>query len=238
MEVRITQRSMWQYLREHRTVSIIAGHLVVVMVFGLVLLSSTLGSTVFGAFAQTPCSSSDQTYVVRSGDTLGAIAGRYSTSWQKLASYNHIANANVIYISEHICIPGRGTGAPVTFNPTTIARGFHNPFAYPQCTFWANQRYYQLHGFYVPWSTNANAWQWVARAYDYHWHVSSTPVAGAIVVLQPWVQGAYSLGHVALAERILANGHVVASNTNWYPTPWSVTYTDITPGPGVSFVYA
>ncbi len=87
-----------------------------------------------------------------------------------------------------------------TLSPTHTSapsNGAYNWFPYPSCTWWADQRYYQLHGTYVPWRTQANAWQWTARAYQYGWHVSSVPSVGAIVNLQPWVQGAYGMGHVA-----------------------------------------
>ncbi|HEV2583133.1 MAG TPA: CHAP domain-containing protein [Ktedonobacteraceae bacterium] len=112
-----------------------------------------------------------------------------------------------------------------------------NVFPYGTCTWWADQRYYQLHGDYVPWHSQANAWQWTARAYDFGWHVSSTPVLGAIINLQPGVDGAYSLGHVAIVEKILGNGHVIASNMAWGANPWVVTYVEFAPGPGVTFLY-
>jgi N-acetylmuramoyl-L-alanine amidase len=116
--------------------------------------------------------------------------------------------------------------------------GMGNSFPYGQCTWWANQRYHQLHGIYVPWTTNANAWQWTARAYDYHWRVSRSPSVGAIVDLQPWVQGAYDLGHVAVVEQILGNGDVIASNMNWGAYYWEVVNVEFTPGPGVTFISA
>lgn len=112
-----------------------------------------------------------------------------------------------------------------------------NVFPYGSCTWWADQRYYQLHGVFVPWHTQANAWQWTARAYQYGWHVSSRPVPGAIVDLQPGVQGAYGLGHVAVVEKILSDGHVIASNMSWGANPWQVTYVEFAPGPGVTFIY-
>ncbi len=93
-----------------------------------------------------------------------------------------------------------------------------------------------MNGIYVPWTTNANALQWQARAYDFHWRVSSTPTVGAIIDLQPWVQGAYSLGHVAVVERVLGNGRVLASTMNWGVYYWEVTYVQFTAGPGVSFI--
>jgi surface antigen len=116
-------------------------------------------------------------------------------------------------------------------------QGSVNVFPYGSCTWWANQRYFQLHGIFVPWRTQSNAWQWTARAYEFGWHVSSVPVVGAIIVLQPGVEGASWAGHVAVVERILSNGHVIASNMNWGAYPWLVTYVEFAPGPGVTFIH-
>jgi surface antigen len=112
-----------------------------------------------------------------------------------------------------------------------------NGFPYGSCTWWANQRYFQLHSIFVPWRTQADAWQWTDRAYQFGWHVSSSPVAGSIIDLQPWVQGAYGLGHVGVVERILSNGHVIASNMSWGANPWQVTDVEFAPGSGVTFIY-
>lgn len=38
-----------------------------------------------------------QTYTVKSGDTLGGIAAKFGTSWQRLQQLNAIPNANLIY---------------------------------------------------------------------------------------------------------------------------------------------
>jgi surface antigen len=120
-------------------------------------------------------------------------------------------------------------------SPTsTPSKGTYNWF--PYCTWWADQRYYQLHGTFVPWRTQANAWQWTARAYQYGWHVSNIPSVGAIVDLQPWVQGAYGLGHVAIVEQVLSDGSVIASNSSWGGNPYAVTYVHFSPGPGVTFI--
>lgn len=43
-------------------------------------------------------------YVIRSGDTLSGIAGKYHTSWQRLASVNGIKNPNLIYVGQKITI--------------------------------------------------------------------------------------------------------------------------------------
>ncbi len=129
--------------------------------------------------------------------------------------------------------PSTGTPTPVPSGPNAGA----NVFPYPSCTWWADQRYHQLHGIFVPWHTQADAWQWTSRAYQYGWHVSRSPVIGAIINLQPGVQGAGGLGHVAVVERILSNGHVIASNMSWGAYPYAVTNVEFTPGPGVTFIW-
>ncbi len=116
------------------------------------------------------------------------------------------------------------------------ASGYGNFFPYGQCTWWANQRYHQLHGLFVPWKTNANAGQWKSRAYQFGWRVSHTPTVGSIIVLQPGVQGAYGLGHVGVVEQVLANGSVIVSQMNWGAHAGWVTETRFQSGPGVTFI--
>jgi surface antigen len=126
--------------------------------------------------------------------------------------------------------------AQTVHSSTAATAGSVNVFPYGQCTWWANQRYFRLHGVFVPWRTQSDAWEWTSRAYQFGWHVSSSPTVGSIIDLQPWVQGAYGLGHVAVVERVLSNGHVIASTMNWGAYPWQVTYVQFTPGPGVTFI--
>ena len=230
--------------RIHLGSPIVRQFIVMVAILGMVLVGSGLGTRVLGAFAKSLCSSGYQVYSVVSGDTLGGIATRYHTIWQRLASYNHIANPNIIYMHQTICIPGR---ARPTHKPVPVKHPIKHPvdppikgtgdyFPYGQCTWWASYRYFQLHGIYVPWKTQADAWEWTARARVFHWHISSTPSRGAIINLQPWVEGAYGLGHVAVVEKVLKNGHVIASNMNWGAYYWEVTDVEFTPGPGISFI--
>lgn len=127
----------------------------------------------------------------------------------------------------------RSSGSSSSSN---AAVGTSDVFPYGQCTWWADERYYQLHGVFVPWVSNANAWQWAARAGQFHWIVSQTPQIGDILVLQPDVQGASNLGHVAVVENVLPNGNVTASSMNWGSQPQNVTYFEFAPGPGVTFV--
>ena len=257
--MRIHQQ-VWKYFQQYSAVSFV-GKLSVPAMLGVLFLCVTLGLNVGSAHAQsqTVCSSGDRTSVVVSGDTLSGIAYRFGTNWGSLASHNHIANPNLIYTNQVICIPGGGTvnsgshastSTPyVPLNtisvPTSSAAsagsasppvGSVNVFPYGQCTWWANQHYFQLHGVFVPWRTQSDAWEWTARAYQFGWHVSSSPTVGSIIDLQPWVQGAYGLGHVAVVEQVLSNGHVIASNMNWGAYPWQVTYVQFTPGPGVTFI--
>lgn len=227
-------------------------------ILALLFLISTLGVNSAGAHAQAAqtsnaCSVSDRTYSVVSGDTLSGIASRYGTRWEMLVSYNHIANPNLIYPSQKVCIPGHGSGssthtgstsAPTRATTVTYVSvvasnapvGKSNPFPYPTCTWWADERYYQLHRVFVPWRTNAMAWQWKDRAHEFGWHVSARPSVGAILDLQPWVQGAYGGGHVAVVERVLGNGHVIASSMSWGSSPYAVTNWEFVPGSGVTFI--
>ena len=50
-------------------------------------------------------SSGKTVYTVKSGDTLSGIAAKYGTTYQKLASYNGIADPNKIYPGQKITIP-------------------------------------------------------------------------------------------------------------------------------------
>ena len=53
-------------------------------------------------------SKGETVYTVKAGDTLSGIAAKYGTTYQKLASYNGIANPNVINVGQKIKIPGKG----------------------------------------------------------------------------------------------------------------------------------
>jgi surface antigen len=116
------------------------------------------------------------------------------------------------------------------------AIGWSNAFPFGECTWWADQRYYQLHRIFVPWRTDAFAANWVNQAHQFGWHISNVPIVGAILVLQPGIQGAYSAGHVGVVERLLGNGAVIASSMNWGVDPRVVTDHTFYPGPGVAFI--
>lgn len=107
-----------------------------------------------------------------------------------------------------------------------------------ECTYWANQHYYALTGYWVAWSGNAD--QWVDGARKAGWHVSQTPHIYSIIVLMPGTQGASrAYGHVAVVEGV--SGNIVhTSNMNWYENGGGfnrVSTVDFTTGPGVYFVW-
>ncbi len=189
--------------------------------------------------ASITCPSGNRGYHVVFGDTLGTIAARSNTTWQALASSNHLSDANLIFPGQTLCLP---TGATQGMKGAPLSGPGSSGNFYPQgqCTFWANARYFQLHQVFVPWTTNADAWQWTARAHDFNWNVDTHPMVGDIIDLQPNVQLASGLGHVGIVERILPNGHVLTSDLNWGATlqqQAQLSYNvEFAPGPGVTFI--
>jgi surface antigen len=123
------------------------------------------------------------------------------------------------------------------YNASLGISSSNNSFPYGQCTWWADERYHQLTGFYVPWT--GNAYQWAYNAPSYGWIVSSTPHIPSIMVFQPGVQYASSTyGHVAIAESINSDGSIRTSNMNVYGYAFgTVAYLTNYAGSGVSFVY-
>lgn len=240
------QNIVSQWIRENIMSSKAAGHVVMMAVL-VAVLGVGVGIKATSASAHGVCASSDTAYTVSLGDTLSAISQRTNNSVQRLASYNKISNPDFILLGQTLCIPGQtASTAPTVAQPavqsiahynvqSSAAVGSYNGFPYGQCTYWADERYHQLHGVYVPWVVNSNAWQWVDRAYQYHWRVSSTPSVGSIMVLAPGVQGSWGYGHVAIVESVQGNT-VTTSNMNWNGSGSSVIYWRFTAGTGVSFI--
>lgn len=96
-------------------------------------------SDVKTATATTPTtpatSTTDEIYVVKSGDTLSGIAKKYGTTYQKLAVYNNISNPNVITVGQKIKIP-KGSSSTTTVKPWTPAVG--DIVVYNKTTHYAN----------------------------------------------------------------------------------------------------
>lgn len=79
-------------------------------------VTAKLGGTVTTPTTTTPTTGSDTVYTVKSGDTLSAIAKKYGTTYQKLASYNGITNPNVIHVGQKIKIPS-GQASSTSWTP-------------------------------------------------------------------------------------------------------------------------
>lgn len=70
------------------------------------------------AKAQSACVS---TYVVQPGDNLFRIGLKFGVAWPTLQAVNNLANANVIYVGQSLCIPAPGvvlTPTPTPIGPT------------------------------------------------------------------------------------------------------------------------
>lgn len=59
------------------------------------------------------------TYVVRPGDTLGALAGRHGTSVRQLAQANGITDPNRLYAGQSLTVPGGAGGSRVATGERT-----------------------------------------------------------------------------------------------------------------------
>lgn len=94
-----------QYLRQHRIVSIITGHILVMTICTLALFGNSLSKSLTSAFAYTSCPAGNQAHTVMDGETLGGIATSHGTTWQALAQHNRIANPHWIYPGQTICLP-------------------------------------------------------------------------------------------------------------------------------------
>lgn len=64
------------------------------------------GKKTLSDYVTSTTTSNDSSYTVKKGDTLSAIATKYGTTYQKLASYNNISNPNLIRVGQVIKIPG------------------------------------------------------------------------------------------------------------------------------------
>ncbi len=109
-----------------------------IVVMAMLSLCAVFGSNVPGvqAKAQTTCSGNDQAYTVVSGDTLSGIASRFGTSWATLASHNGIANPNLIFVNQVVCIPGGGSASvsqpQTTSDPQTTTPSYSSQPQAPQ----------------------------------------------------------------------------------------------------------
>jgi len=69
----------------------------------------------------------EQTYIVKSGDTLGGIAKRYGIPWRDLAMFNDLANPDVIFPGQTIRIPAGYAGGGLVTSPGLYALAEKGP---------------------------------------------------------------------------------------------------------------
>jgi surface antigen len=217
------RHSICQFVSQQWIVRIVAGQVVVFAALALMFLGSSLFTNISSVSAAS-CTGGNTTYV----------------------AHNHVANSNLIYADQHVCGTSKTattTHASVVGNalPThdvagSAVKGTYNNFPYGQCTWWADQRYFQLTGIYVPWIVNSNANVWTQRALQYNWKVSTQPTLHSIMMLTPGVQGAFSDGHVAVVEKLLGGGRFQVSQMNWNGGVGVVSYGDFTAASGVYFI--
>src|SRR5947209_13576548 len=123
VKLHIHQR-VWNYFQQHASARFLTKSSVAVML-GLLVFCTAVVTTTGQAHAMSSCASRDVVYRVVGGDTLSRIGYRYGVSWQSLAAYNRLANPNLIYVHEVICIPGRGVAGRMkqTWNIGSSHRG-------------------------------------------------------------------------------------------------------------------
>jgi LysM repeat protein len=92
-------------------------------------LAMTLGVALLGVLLAAPLSVSasprDQgtIHVVQAGEHLTAIANRYGTTPEAIASANNLVNMNLLYVGQRLTIPGRGSSAGASNTYYVVNRG-------------------------------------------------------------------------------------------------------------------
>ena len=179
------------------------------------------------------------------GDSATALADKYHVDVAAIIDFNYLRDPDHLSGGQMLVIPG-GTGpdfekpaplrpiyaAPVARAASSIAAGGvaagsagGNRFVYGYCTWYVASRRP------VPWL--GDAYQWFGQAQAYGWATGQAPKPGAIMVT--WESG---WGHVAIVERVNADGSYLVSEMNFIG--WAViSQRAIKPGtvPLIGFIY-
>jgi surface antigen len=142
----------------------------------------------------------EQANIRRDVAQAGTLEGEYAKQSNQLLVL--LENRNTVFSG--LSGPARGVAneiANIDQQISFLEAGPHvgsspcgNHFAYGFCTYYVATRRC------VPWLGNARDWYTAAASMGYH--EGTLPVAGAIVVFRPGVDGTSSLGHVAYVEAI------------------------------------
>lgn len=170
-------------------------------------------------------------YKVTANDTLEGLAQRYSSTVDKIISFNDLEITRILPTDQYIFIPdGSKPPEPVrtvssfytvsTINFTPRFGG--NGYSFGYCTYWAAGRRAEV-GNPIPsnWG-NANTWDDYARASGFA--VDNIPSAGAVFQTDGY---GHSIYHVAYVESVNADGSITISEMNY--RGWNVPSTRIIP---------
>lgn len=81
-------------------------------------------------------------YTIRPGDTLSTIAARRHVNMLTLARVNHIANVNLIFAAQSLCLPHNGRASrSVRYSPGILSNGSVRWYAYDALE---GSNYYQV----------------------------------------------------------------------------------------------
>ncbi|RWZ78961.1 MAG: LysM peptidoglycan-binding domain-containing protein [Candidatus Chaera renei] len=166
-------------------------------------------------------------YTVKPGDTPDSLAAKYKADRARIVTFND-AELSGLKPGQAIIIPGGtlptnerpGYQAPATSLRYGSSAGFSllpnagvsvgNRYAYGYCTYWVYNRRAQLGRPVGSYWGDAVTWDDYARAAGYR--VDKTPEVGA-VLQDPTIAPPY--GHVAVVEKIGADGSVTVSEMNY-----------------------
>ena len=90
--------------------------LVFSLTMALALIAAVFPAQVQAAQLQVTCASR---YTVVSGDTLSAIADKYSVTVLELASANDLKDPYPLYVGQNMCIPASSTSSPSSSSTTS-----------------------------------------------------------------------------------------------------------------------
>lgn len=180
-------------------------------------------------------------YTVKEGDTAESIATSFSSSAEKIISFND-AELSGIVAGERIVIPGGNIPAPVArlaagpaiggFRYGASAIYGYNGYDYGYCTWYASNRRAEI-GRPIP-ANLGNASTWKSRAQLAGIPVGNVPQAGAVI----WTPPRDYYGHVGFVEEVFEDGSVRISEMN--TRGWNVRSEKVlTPAQaaGYSYIY-
>lgn len=68
-------------------------------------------------------------YTVKAGDWLLTIGNQFGVHWRDIATANNVANPNIIYVGQVLCIPAASTTTTTTTTTTTATTASGKPVA-------------------------------------------------------------------------------------------------------------